>query len=77
MRILVISDVHANLPALRAVIDEAGVADLVIHAGDIVGYNPYPNEVIELLKGVGARSVMGNHDYSVGFNDVSYMNPIA
>ena len=77
MRVLVISDVHANLPAMRAVLDEAGKADLVIHAGDVVGYNPFPNEAIELLREVGARSVMGNHDYSVGFGDVSYMNPMA
>ncbi len=77
MRILVISDVHANLPALRAVLEEVGKADMVLHAGDIVGYNPFPNEAIEELSALGARSVMGNHDYSVGFGDVSYMNPIA
>ncbi|RLI28230.1 metallophosphoesterase, partial [Candidatus Bathyarchaeota archaeon] len=41
MRVLVISDIHANTPALEAVLKDAGEYDMIIHAGDIVDYNPY------------------------------------
>jgi hypothetical protein len=49
MRIALISDIHANLPALEAVladIDGVGV-DASVHLGDLVGYAPWPNELIE------------------------------
>lgn len=52
MRVALIADVHANLPALQAVwgdIDRRGV-DEVICLGDLVGYYPWPNEVIEFVR---------------------------
>jgi len=65
----VFSDVHGNLPALEAVIsDMAGHRlDEVFHLGDLVGYGPFPNEVINLVKTKGIPGVMGNYDDGVGF----------
>ena len=50
MRVLIISDVHANLAALEAVFSDAGNLDDVWSLGDIVGYGPHPNECIRLLR---------------------------
>ena len=52
MRIAVIADVHANLPALRAVIDDVTAigCDAVWCAGDVVGRGPHPNEVVEEMR---------------------------
>ena len=64
-RIALLSDIHANLPALQAVIDDAdrlGIRDFVF-LGDIVGYGPHPAECVELVRQSGAPCVMGNHDY--------------
>ncbi len=52
-------------------------ADMTIHAGDIVGYNPYPNEVVRLLGERGVRSIRGNHDRAVVSGDTSWFNPYA
>jgi predicted phosphodiesterase len=62
MRICVVSDVHSNLPALDAVLEAAAPYDAVWHLGDIVGYGPQPNEVVERLAAEGALGVRGNHD---------------
>ena len=65
MTVAVISDIHANLPALRAVladIDATAPNATIWHTGDIVGYNAHPNEVIELLHSRSVIGVMGNHD---------------
>jgi predicted phosphodiesterase len=62
MRICVISDVHANLPALEAALAAARPYDAVWHLGDVVGYGPQPNEVVALLASEGAVGVRGNHD---------------
>jgi predicted phosphodiesterase len=60
----VISDVHANLPALEAVLAELQHlrVDAYACAGDLVGYGPHPNECVQLLRRLGAVSVAGNHD---------------
>jgi predicted phosphodiesterase len=63
-RIAVVADVHGNLHALRAVVAEirsTGV-DSVVCAGDLVGYGPFPNECVDMIAGLGASSVAGNHD---------------
>jgi predicted phosphodiesterase len=60
----VLSDVHANLHALRAAfehLDRLGV-DRLLCAGDAVGYGVYPNECVQLLRSRGAVCVAGNHD---------------
>lgn len=65
MRYAVLSDVHANLPALEAVledVDRRGDVDAVHHLGDLVGYAPWPDEVVELLDERGISGVAGNYD---------------
>ena len=66
MRVVVLlSDVHANLPALEAVladVDRRGDADAVYHLGDLVGYAPWPNEVVALLAEREIHGVAGNYD---------------
>lgn len=65
MRIALISDIHANLPALRAVLadiaDRSGI-DATYHLGDLVGYAPWPNETVALLKDSGIEGIAGNYD---------------
>lgn len=64
MRLGIISDVHGNLHALEAAL--AGLAreaiDGYLCAGDLVGYGPFPNECVELVSGLPALCVAGNHD---------------
>jgi predicted phosphodiesterase len=47
MKIGLISDVHANVVVLKAVLEDMGKVDAILCAGDIVGYKPYPNETME------------------------------
>lgn len=70
MKIAVISDIQANLPALEAVYEDmvAQGSEKVICCGDIVGYGPCPNEVIKFLRGKHICSIMGNYDETVAFN---------
>jgi predicted phosphodiesterase len=63
-KILVISDVHANLTALEAVLADAGKVDEVWCLGDIAGYGPDPNECMERIQALpNLTCMMGNHDY--------------
>ena len=62
MRIAVLSDIHGNLPALEAVLAELRPYDAIWQLGDVVGYGPQPNEVVDLLASEHARGVRGNHD---------------
>lgn len=70
MRLAVLGDVHGNLQALEAVM--GNLKGFQIHrllcTGDVVGYGPQPNEVIEVIKNIGVVAVMGNHDDAVGYN---------
>ena len=64
--VLVISDIHANLTALEAVLEDARPYDEVWCLGDLVGYGPDPNEVIERIKSLPkVNCVLGNHDAAV------------
>jgi diadenosine tetraphosphatase ApaH/serine/threonine PP2A family protein phosphatase len=66
MRVLVISDVHANVNALDAVLAHAGTVDETWCLGDLVGYGPDPNEVVERLIALpNLLCMMGNHDAAV------------
>jgi len=67
LTIALISDVHANLPALEAVLADARMrgASVVLHAGDLTGYGPFPDEVINLVRDRHIMSVIGNYDLSV------------
>ncbi|GAA2564230.1 metallophosphoesterase family protein [Pseudonocardia hydrocarbonoxydans] len=64
VRLLVLSDVHGNAHALRAVLDAAAGEriDRVLCLGDLVGYGPFPNECAATLADLGAVTVVGNHD---------------
>ena len=62
MRALIISDIHANLEALEAVLAVAPQYDVVWNLGDTVGYAANPNEVIERIQNIGGISIRGNHD---------------
>jgi len=62
MRIAVLSDIHSNLVALDAVLGSLGTVDAVWHLGDVVGYGPEPDGVVERLRHIGAIGVKGNHD---------------
>lgn len=62
MRIAVLSDIHANIVALEAVLAAAGPLDAIWHLGDVVGYGPAPDEVVARLAELGAIGVLGNHD---------------
>lgn len=79
MRIGLISDVHANLPALQVALD--GLAkegcERVYCAGDVVGYNPWPNEVVAELRKRNVRCIGGNHDRAAVLRDDEFMNPYA
>ncbi|HSO11304.1 MAG TPA: metallophosphoesterase family protein [Anaerolineales bacterium] len=66
MRILVISDIHANYTALEAVLNAAGTADETWCLGDVVGYGPDPNAVVEQIRDIpNLTCVLGNHDMAV------------
>jgi len=62
MRALLISDIHANLEALEAVLAAAPAHDVVWNLGDVVGYGANPNEVIDETRRLGSVFVRGNHD---------------
>ncbi|MFL5496688.1 MAG: metallophosphoesterase family protein, partial [Gemmatimonadales bacterium] len=69
MRYALISDIHANLPALEAVLaDIAALSDLAAtyHLGDLVGYAPWPDEVVAAIAAAGIAGVAGNYDSTVG-----------
>jgi predicted phosphodiesterase len=78
MRVAVLSDIHANLPALDAVLADAGPLDAVWHLGDVVGYGPDPDGVVERLRDLGAIGVRGNHDSAaIGGPEIEDFNPDA
>jgi predicted phosphodiesterase len=67
-RLALISDIHANLPALRAVladIDDQANIDAIYHLGDLTGYAPWPNEVVALLRERAIPGISGNYDSTV------------
>lgn len=76
MRYLIISDIHANLVALEAVLQDAAKEwDVIWCLGDIVGYGPNPNECAELLQQHDHLSLSGNHDWAVlGKLDIESFN---
>jgi len=68
MRYALFSDIHANLPALRAVLDDIDKrddVDAIYHLGDLTGYAPWPNETVALLRERGIPGIAGNYDSTV------------
>jgi predicted phosphodiesterase len=76
MRILVLSDIHANHTALEAVLDAAGTVDAVWCLGDLVGYGPDPNQCINTIRSLpNLTCVLGNHDAAALYRiDLSAFN---
>ena len=81
MRVLVVSDIHANLAALETVLTVArGRYDTLWCLGDLVGYGPRPNECVALVRELASVCVMGNHDWAALARpgiDVDDFNPHA
>lgn len=74
MRYALISDVHSNLPALEAMLADIDARDdvgAVYHLGDLVGYAPWPNEVVALIRERGIPGIAGNYDSTVA-NDYKH-----
>jgi len=80
MRFAIISDIHANVAALGAVladIDTRGVDDIV-HLGDLVGYNSFPSETLAVVRARRIRGVHGNHDLmACGTLSLEHCGPLA
>ncbi len=70
MKIVLLSDIHANLPALESVLEdmERHAPDLVLCLGDLVGYATWPNEVIRLIRKHRIPTIAGNYDQGVGLH---------
>ena len=79
MTILVISDVHANLSALEAVLEDTGSFDSVWCLGDVVGYGPDPNQCVEVVRDLpNLVCLRGNHDSAIaGLSENTKFNPTA
>ncbi|MCI0711751.1 MAG: metallophosphoesterase family protein [Chloroflexi bacterium] len=68
-RITVFGDIHGNAPALEAFfadVEARGLDDNLYCLGDLVGYGTFPNEVIQMIRGRGIPTIMGNYDQGVG-----------
>jgi predicted phosphodiesterase len=80
VKIAVISDIHANLEALKTTLNYLHSQKItrIICLGDVVGYGPRPNECIELVKLHCEKCLMGNHDHAVlRLTDIHYFNQYA
>src|SRR5688572_22336469 len=68
MKIALFSDIHANLPALHAMFAnmETRQPDAVYCLGDLVGYNIWPNEVVNEIRRRGIPTIAGNYDFGIG-----------
>ncbi len=79
MRILVLSDLHANLTALEAALKAAeGRWDMAVCLGDVVGYGPDPAEVAGKIRHISRHAIRGNHDKAVaGLMSTDDFNPVA
>ncbi|WP_089698602.1 metallophosphoesterase family protein [Halogranum gelatinilyticum] len=77
MKLGLISDVHGNLPALEAVLEDLPAVDMIACAGDVVGYNPWPADCVERVREVAAITVVGNHDRAVGDRESFRANSMA
>lgn len=74
MKLAFISDIHANLPALEAVMDDIWRRnpDFVYCLGDLVNFAGWDNEVVDYIRETGIACVQGNHDEGIGHNSYSF-----
>src|ERR1700676_508511 len=68
MKIALFSDIHANLPAFEAALAsiDAQKPDAIYCLGDLVGYNIWPNEVIDMIRSRNIPTIAGNYDFGIG-----------
>ncbi len=82
MKIAIVGDIHGNLAALDAVLRdiEAQAPDRTICLGDLVGYAPFPNDVVDRIRAAGIPTIMGNYDDGTGFErddcGCAYRDPV-
>lgn len=71
MRIALLSDVHANLPALEAVVADARRVhvETFVCAGDVIGFGPHPKACVDMVRGLCQLIISGNHERSIGWNE--------
>ncbi len=71
MKYAILGDIHSNLEALRAVLDDAGRQGVTHYAstGDLVGYNADPKACLQMVRSLDCKVVQGNHDYYAGYNE--------
>jgi len=74
MKIALFSDIYANLPALEAVFKdmEKRSLDTIYCLGDLVGYAPWPNEVIAEIRSRRIPTIIGNYDKGIGLHSDDY-----
>lgn len=80
LKYAIISDIHANLEALKAVLEDIKKRDIdhIVCLGDVVGYNANPNECCELLRKEDIPTILGNHDaVACGIEEPWGFNPVA
>ena len=79
MQYLVLSDIHANWPALQAVLKSCkGEYEQIVCCGDVVGYNPNPAEVLDWVRAGCSSVIRGNHDKAVcGIETLEWFNEVA
>ena len=79
MRYLILSDIHSNITALEAALAAAdGRWDKAVCLGDLVGYGPDPNEVVDRVRALAATTIRGNHDrVCCGLSEAEDFNPVA
>jgi len=67
MRVALIGDIHANLPALEAVLEHSAKLDAneIWNTGDFIGYGPFPEETIQRIRSLASLSILGNYDRKV------------
>ena len=65
MKTLILSDIHANEPALRAVLRDAGSFDRLIFLGDLANFGPHPSQCVDILKEYQPICITGNHDEQI------------
>lgn len=79
MRLAIISDIHSNIDALQAVYDDilSKEVDIIVSTGDLVGYLPFPNDVVEFFIKYKIQSVQGNHDQFIANSKSCNLNMIS
>lgn len=73
MRLAVITDIHSNIHALEEVLQDIKTRDVdqIVCAGDLVGYTPFPNQVVEKIRHEAIQTAQGNYDDAVGNNRIA------